>query len=98
MRAALAGIVYSTASRENRERAILGPMKRLVRSALGMGTIVATLGLAIVATTGASAGASYLIMIGLIAIGLAIRLGSERARAHGSKREAAAGLLGDSAC
>lgn len=52
-------------------------MKCLVRETFGTAALVAALGTVVVAITGASAGAAYLILFGLLAIALAIRLGPE---------------------
>jgi hypothetical protein len=53
-------------------------MKRSVRSDLATVAIVVALTLAVVAITDASAGATQLILIGFLAVAIAIRLGPER--------------------
>jgi len=53
-------------------------MKRFDYSDFGTGAVVAMLTLAVVAVTGASAGATYLIAIGFLALAIAVRLGPER--------------------
>jgi hypothetical protein len=53
---------------------------------MGWPVIVAGIGIVIVAITGASAGAAYLILLGLLAIALAIRLGPEGLEAWREER------------
>lgn len=53
-------------------------MKRFVRSDFGTVALITVLAVLVVAITGASAGATYLILVGFLAIALAIRLGPER--------------------
>ena len=53
-------------------------MKRVVGSDAGMGVLAGVVSLLVVALTGASAGATYLITLGFSMIAVAIRLGPER--------------------
>lgn len=65
-------------------------MKRSVRSDLATAVIVVALTLAVVAITDASAGATQLILIGFLAIAIAIRLGPEGFRLWREERSSAA--------
>lgn len=56
-----------------------------------MSTMAGVLAAGVVAATGASAGATYLITFGFVAIVIGIRLGPERVRLWRAEREASSG-------
>lgn len=66
-------------------------MKRFDYSDYVTGAVVATLTLAVVAVTDASAGATYLIAIGFLALAIAVRLGPERVQLWRNEHEKAPG-------
>jgi uncharacterized protein (DUF58 family) len=53
-------------------------MKRIVRSEIRLASVVGVAAFAIVSTTGAGTGATYLITLGLLAVALAFHFGPER--------------------
>lgn len=61
-------------------------MKRIVRGEAFMSTMAGVLAAGVVAATGASAGATYLITFGFVAIVIGIRLGPDRVRLWRAKR------------
>lgn len=63
-------------------------MKRIVRSDTFISIMTGVLAAAVVAATGADAGATYLIAFGFLAILIGIRLGPERVRLWRAEREA----------
>ena len=65
-------------------------MKPIVRIRFFAPEVAALVGLAIVAVTGAGVGATYLIVLALLAILIGIEFGPERVRLSREKRAAAA--------
>jgi hypothetical protein len=64
-------------------------MKRFNYSDYATGAVIATLTLAVVAITDASAGATYLIAVGFLALAIAVRLGPERVQLWREEHEKA---------